>query len=60
MLLGLEQALVLGEGKELKPMWQPGLELVLSGELGLGQRGELGMDQEPRGSRRPTQGQEGR
>lgn len=54
MLLGL------GEGKELKPMWQLELELVLSGALELGQKGELGMDREQRGSQRPIQGQEGR
>lgn len=60
MLLGLERALALEEGKELKPMWQLELELVLSGALELGQKGELGMDREPRESQRPTQGQEDR
>lgn len=56
MLLRLERELVLREGKELRPMWQLGLELVLSGALGLGQKGELGMDRELRGSQKPTQG----
>lgn len=51
-----------GEEKELKLklMWQLELELILSGALGLGQKGELGMDQELMGSQRLTQGQVGR
>ena len=55
-----ELGLVLREGKELKPKWQPGQELALSGALGWGQRGKPGMDLEQMGGQRQNWEQGGR